>query len=214
MHLKGKGDDMSELDLFTGPDLSPVQKALALSSLEDSRAAALEKREADQREAARQERLETLQWAERRGGDPLGELQRARSAMSAYDDEVRDLAAQLEKATARRDRAQANTEYWAGRMQEVTGAVSRAVPQNDLLGPAKAALEGHREYLAASRTAWSAAQGSTPGRRPFAGVPAADAECSGATCAVCEWGRRNPAPSREADHAERRRPGRYAEISR
>jgi hypothetical protein len=107
--------------------------------------------------------------ANRQGGDVLGEISRARSALSAANDKIGDLRAQLADAEAKRDRAQGNVEFWAQRLAAVNDSVSRSVTVTggpDLLAPAKAA---HAEYVAASRAAWSAATSGTPReRRPFA----------------------------------------------
>jgi hypothetical protein len=160
--------DMSEtwLGQFSGDDMSPMEKALAFSARDDALASVQEKRQEAEREAARQDRLEALDWANRRGGNPLGEMQRARMAITAYDDEVRDLSAKLEKAQAKLTRAQGNLEYWSKRTQEVTAAVSRSVQPDDLLAPAKEALAKHFEFVQVSRSMLAAAEAGRPVRSP------------------------------------------------
>jgi chromosome segregation ATPase len=134
-----------------GPDgLSPVEQALAYSAMEDARDEAKDRREQAEREAAREDRLEALAFANRQAGDPLGELQRSRAAFAAADDECRDLAAQLAKAQARRDRAQGNVEFLAARMQEATSLASRSAA-TDLLSPAKEAMAEARQEAARQR---------------------------------------------------------------
>jgi hypothetical protein len=148
-------------------DLSAFDRVQALTARDDALAAVQEKRAEAERAEVREARLEALEFANRLGGDPVGELQRARAQVTDYDDEVRDLTVRLEKAQAKLTRAQGNMEFWSKRMGEVTGAVSRSVSPDDLLGPAKAALKEHREYVAASRAAWSAVQSGAPrARRP------------------------------------------------
>lgn len=126
------------LGAFSGGDLSPLQKATALDSMSDARELAAEKREADEREAARQDRLDAMLFSNAQNGDPLGQIQLARAAFTVADDQVRDLSAQLARAEAKRDRAQSNITFFASRAQQANQLAQRS--SNDLLAPAKEAL--------------------------------------------------------------------------
>ena len=107
--------------------------------MSDAREAAAERRERDEADAAREQRLESLMFANRQAGDPLGEIQRARAAFTDADDECRDLAAKLARAEARRDRASGNITFFAERMQQANQLAQRSASA-DLLSPAKEAL--------------------------------------------------------------------------
>jgi hypothetical protein len=80
--------------------------------------------------------------------------------------EVRDLEGQREKARGRLGRAAENLVHWSDQAEEIRAAVAQRSDPGDLLGPAKAALAGHQEYVAASRAAIAAAQAGTPRRAP------------------------------------------------
>jgi hypothetical protein len=105
-----------------------VEKALAFSAMDDVRDQAAAEREDAARQVAAGERTEALVVGNRLGGDALGNLQRARAAEEAADDECRDLAALSAKAEAKRDRARGNVEFWAQRAAEVTGQAQRSAP--------------------------------------------------------------------------------------
>jgi hypothetical protein len=165
-------------------DLSPVERALALSAADDARAGAAEQREQSERRVAAEERAEALMLANRMGDDPLGGLRRARADFDAADDVVRDLAGKLEKATARRDRALESVQFLSRRMDEITGLAQRSAPP-DMLAPAREALKAHREYVQASRAAWQAVQSGTPGRPPFARGGVAVRSEEEVTCPEC-----------------------------
>jgi hypothetical protein len=66
------------------------------------------------------------------GGDPLGELQRQRAALSGAQDEVNDLTARLERATARRDRYAGNVDFFGQRAAAFGDAAVRSAPLNEL----------------------------------------------------------------------------------
>ena len=124
---------------YAADDLSPVAKAQALEQMADAREAAAERREAGVREAAREQRLESMLFANRQAGDPLGGIQRARAAYTDADDECRELAAQLERAQAKRGRAEANVAFFAERAQQANQLATRSASA-DLLSPAREAL--------------------------------------------------------------------------
>ena len=109
-------------------DLSPLERALALSAAGDAKADAHDSRQAAKRQAAAQERVELLTLANRQGQDPIGELRRMRAVCQAADDEVRAAADRLEKGMVRRDRAQVHIQSLSRQVDEITAAVSRSVP--------------------------------------------------------------------------------------
>jgi hypothetical protein len=104
---------------------------------------------------------------DRQLGGPLAEISRAQAAAAEARDEIADLESRMAKARGKLDRAQGSVEFFAARMQAAHDSVSRMATVTggpDLLAPAK---QAHREYVQASRAAWSAAQaGVRP--RPFA----------------------------------------------
>ncbi len=162
------------LDAHTA-ELSPLQRALTLQAAEDAKSAAIERSEQTEREAQGRDRVEALRFANRQGGDVLGGLQLARAAFEAADDRCRDLTAQLEKATVKRDRALSSIQDLSRRMDEMTAAVSRSAPV-DMLALAKEAL---REAQAKRRVDAMLARSRSGARaRPFVsrGDPAARSE--------------------------------------
>jgi hypothetical protein len=169
------------------PDLSPVQRALAFSAMEDAKAEAIERREQAERDAYRQERTEALVFANRQGGDVLGGLQMARAAFGAADDQVRDLSAQLERAEARRNSAHESIQLLSRRLDEMTAAVSRSAPSpsSGVEGTLSRAQEALREAQAERRVDAMLARGRSGARaRPFArGGRAARSEQ--VTCDAC-----------------------------
>jgi len=124
---------------YAADDLSPIVKAQAFEQMSDAREAAAERREQAEREAARESRLEALQFANRTHGNPIGELQRARIAFEQADDQVRDLSVQLAKAEAKRSRAESSITFHAQRMQEASQLATRSAGA-DLLSPAREAM--------------------------------------------------------------------------
>jgi hypothetical protein len=151
------------------PSLSPVERALAFSAMEDAKAEAIERREQAERDAYRQERTEALVFANRQGGDVLGGLQMARAAFGAADDQVRDLSAQLERAEARRNSAHESIQLLSRRLDEMTAAVSRSAPppSSGVEGALSRAQEALREAQAQRRVDAMLAR-TRPGRsRPF-----------------------------------------------
>jgi hypothetical protein len=109
-------------------DLSPAERALALSAAADARTDSKDRREEAARHAAAQYRTEALTLANRAGGDVLGQLSRFRTECAEADDRVRDLADQLARATAKRDRLSECIRGAQGRLDEMTSAVSRSAP--------------------------------------------------------------------------------------
>jgi hypothetical protein len=174
--------DTGWLDQFSAGDLSPVEKALAASAIDDVRDQAAAGREDAARQVAAEERTEALVLANRVGGDPLGNLQRARAAEEAADDECRGLAAQLVKAEARRDRARGNAEFWAQRTAEVTGQAQRSAPSG-VEGALSRAQEALREETSRRKVDAMLAQrsASRPVSPPKAHGPGG--------CEVCARGR-------------------------
>jgi hypothetical protein len=132
----------------------------------DLAAAAAERAEAD----ARAEQFETRTLLNRRLGNPLGEVSRMQAVVSEAREQVQELEGQLEKARGRLSQASETLTHWSAQADEVYRASVQRSNTADLLAPAKQALAGHREYVAASRAAWSAVQAGTPRResRPFA----------------------------------------------
>jgi hypothetical protein len=161
---------MDELDFLDQrrADLSPVERALALSAAGDAKADAADRREEAARHAAAEHRTEALILANRAGGDVLGQLRRFRDEAAQADDECRDLADRLAKARERRDRLSECIRGAQGRLDEMQQAVSRSAPwtgsaQDDLLAPAKRA---NAEYVQATRAMLAKAQSGRPVRRP------------------------------------------------
>jgi hypothetical protein len=134
-------------------------------------------------EAERQERLEARVFLNRARGDPLGNLSRATSAVSAARDRVADLEAQLESARAVLSRAQSNMAEWGRAADEVL--MSPRVITEDLAAGAKRALAEAKVERMLSRAAAESA------RYPK--------ECSGPGCEVCSAGR-------EADRVRGKQP--------
>jgi hypothetical protein len=156
------------LEQFSAGDVSPLERGMAESARQDAVEAVEAERQQAEKQVAAETRAESMLLAERQLGSPLAEMSRARAAYSAADDEVADLAARLQKATARRDSAQRNLEFFASRAQQAAGLASRSAP--DAIGAAVTrAQEALREEasvrrverMLASRTA------SRAGRRPF-----------------------------------------------
>jgi len=124
---------------YAADDISPLQRGQAFEAMSDAREAAAERREQAEREANREQRLETLMFSNRQAGDPLGGIRRARAAFTDADDECRELSAQLARAEAKRDRASANVAFFAERMSQATQLASRSASA-DLLSPAREIL--------------------------------------------------------------------------
>jgi hypothetical protein len=107
---------------------SAVAAALARADAADRAEEAAERREAEEKRAAAAERMENLALQNRALGNPLGELQAARSAVAAADDEIADLQARLSRLQTRRDRAASSAEFWATRLQPASDCAQRSDP--------------------------------------------------------------------------------------
>jgi hypothetical protein len=163
-------------------DLSPLQRAMALDAAGDARADAADQREEASRQAAAEEKAELMRLAFRQGGVPAGELQRFRAAATAADDECRDLADRLAKATAKRDRAHAGIQSIQRQLDAINEAVaSRSAAPVDMLAPAKEALREVAAERVDAMLARSAAVRSVS-------LPK-DSECAGPGCEVCSAAR-------------------------
>jgi hypothetical protein len=130
------------LDQFHA-DASPLEAAMVASAREDAKEAATAEREKAERASAAEQRLEALTTAERLAGNPLASMSAARSAFAEADDEVRELQTRLEKAQARRSRAEDNLKFFAERADLAAGMAQRSAPTvtggRDLLEPARRA---------------------------------------------------------------------------
>jgi hypothetical protein len=131
-------------------DLSPLQRALTLSAAADAKADAADQRGVLARQAAADERVELLTLANRQG-DPIGQLSRFRAECAAADDECRDLADRLAKATAKRDRLDECIRGLAGQVDEITALLQRAEPLSGVEGAVSRAQEALREVQAERR---------------------------------------------------------------
>lgn len=178
---------------------------------------------------ARAEQRETQMMLNRQLGDPLGNVSRCQAAVAECRDEVADLENRLETARGRLSRATDSLTHWAGAADELHRASVRRSDTADLLGPAKAALAGHQQYVAASRAAREAVQAGTPRRapRPFRGDVAVRSHLE---CIYCQRENVDPETSAllhldpqhdvpittaaQAEQAERRGHRNHAEISR
>jgi hypothetical protein len=132
------------------------------------------------RDAAAAERREALEFANHQAGDPLGQMSLARSRFAEYDDLCRDLADQLRRAEAKRDRARSNLEFFAARAAETRELVSRSAPADPVTATVQRAREAHREF---GRTTRAALSDAALGRRPKGGGYAVRSEP--VTCPEC-----------------------------
>jgi hypothetical protein len=162
---------------------SPAERSVRLARLADER---------DDREAERTEAERTAALAERHEVMQLAAMQAgmaARSTNDIFTDAMRQGDEDTEYAEAqrtiaridkRRETRQRNAVEQAQRMTEITGLASRSVTVTggeDLLAGAKRVLQGHREYISATRAKMAEAAAGTPRqRRPFAGGDAIRSE--------------------------------------
>jgi hypothetical protein len=148
------------------PDLDELAEAVAAKAAADARA----------------EQREQLLAANRSSGDPIGMVSRCQAQLAEERDRVRECEARLEEARGRLSRAAGNLEHWTAAAEEVRTAVAQRSDTNDLIGPAKAMLAGHQEFVSATRAAVAALGSGAPRqRRPFGGV----ARRSEVTCHEC-----------------------------
>jgi hypothetical protein len=168
---------------FAADDLSPLEQAQVAERRADQLEARQEERAQAERQAQREDYLEAMTFGERKAGNPLAELSRARQVLTAADDEYRDAEAVFRKAEAKRARAQENVEFFARRAAQVQEAVSRSAPAGDPLDQAQRAA--HRAFVDATRSQMrDAALGRAPkARRPFASGLAVRSEP--VTCPQC-----------------------------
>jgi hypothetical protein len=148
-----------------------LQRALALAAVDDARADAADQRDQLERRAEAERRAEVLAWGNRQLGNPMGELSRFRGEYVAADDEVRDLAGRLERATKKRDRIGEAIRSRAQQLDEITASISRPAPVVDPANPFAIGLaRAHHEFAEATRARWieaEAARALAP--RPKAG---------------------------------------------
>jgi hypothetical protein len=155
----------SWLDQFSGstePDQSPLELARIHQAREDAAAEKREAREAVERQAAVEEKREALEFGNRVGGDPAGQLQLHRAAFERYDDECRDLEAKLDRVRKKRDRAQSNVEFFARRMQDATNLAQRSSPAG--LGDLAERVDEQRHQAATRARVDAMLAGARPGR--------------------------------------------------
>ena len=150
--------------------LTGFERVRALTSRDDTIADAADAQATAAEKAAAAEKAESLILANYQAGDPLGQLRRFRVECAAADDRVRDLADQLAKETAKRDRISEAIRGLTAQVDEIHRSIAvRSAPPVDMLAPARQALAEHVEYVARSRQVWQAAQNGTSGpARPFA----------------------------------------------
>jgi hypothetical protein len=202
-------DEYELIESFKPAPATTVAEVLArvasVPDRADIAAAAAERAEADARADAR----ETRMMLNRRLGNPLGEVSRMQAVVSEIRDRVQAMETELEKERGRLSRASETLAHWSEQADEVYRAsVQRSAP-DDLLGPAKAILAGHQEYVAASRAAIAAVQAGTPRqRRPFGG----EVRRSEFTCAGCKAEGIDPDTSFLLHSDPDRHPGLDAEI--
>lgn len=165
-----------------------LQRRLATPDIDELAEAAAERAAAN----ARAEEREQLLAANQSAGDPISMVSRAHAQLAEERDRVRECEAALETARGRLSRAAGNLEHWTAAAEEVRTAVPRRSDTSDLLGPAKAMLAGHQQYVAASRAAVAAMTAGTPrpARRPFGGVARRSeppVECGECIAAGASW---------------------------
>jgi len=134
-------------------DSSPLQRSWALSAMRESKDAADASRDEAEKVAAAESRREALEFANIQAGNPLGELSRARAALSDADDLRRDALDQLRKADRAVARAQSNIEFWSARLEPVTQVAQRSrVPSDPVEAAQWHAHEVFRARTSALRT--------------------------------------------------------------
>jgi hypothetical protein len=199
-------------------------RALVAPDRDEIVQAAAERAAAD----ARAEQRETQMMLNARAGNPLGQVSRYQAVVAECRDRVTDLENQLETERSRLRRATETLAHWSEAAEEVTATARRSAPA-DLLTPAK---QAHAEFAAATRAAFAAVQSGTsrPAPRPFRGGVAVRShlECvyclrenvDAETSALLHLDPQHNVPittaaqAEQAEHAERRGHGSYAEVSR
>src|SRR5215831_18585541 len=84
--------------------LSPFEAAQVYAARDDARSAVEEQRKQVDREAAAEQRLESMLLSERAMGQPMAEVSRGRQDLAEADEECAELRERLRKAEAKRDR--------------------------------------------------------------------------------------------------------------
>ena len=99
--------------------------------------------------------------------------------MAELQDEALDLTTRLDAVNGKIHREASNLVYLNDRADEIRQDVARSSDTGDLLAPAKAALEGHQQYVAASRAAIAAVTAGTPrqARPPFGDAVRSETRC-------------------------------------
>jgi hypothetical protein len=159
-----------------GDDLSPLERASALTAMRDRKDQLEAERDQADKAAAAAERREALEFHNAQAGDPLGHLSLARARFTEHDDRCRDLRDQLRKAEAKRDRSRGEIEWWARQLEPVEQAAQRSrVPSDPVEAAVYRAHEAFRDTTRAMRT------GTRP--RPFGRGVIARSEV---TCEHCK----------------------------
>jgi hypothetical protein len=160
---------------FAADDLSPLDRASALTAMRDRKDELDAERSQAEKDAAAATRREELLFLNHQAGDPLGNLSLARSRFSEHDDRCRDLQDQLRKAEAKRDRSRAEIEWWAGQLAPIEQAAQRSRVPSD---PVEAAqYHAHRAFKETTRAMRAEAR-SRPFGRGYA-VRGEPPECEG-----------------------------------
>jgi hypothetical protein len=197
---KGGGMDTSTwLGEFAADDLSPLERSMALAAMRDRKDDLDAEREQADKDAAAGERREALMLANHQAGDPLGQMSLARARFAEYDDRCRDLADQLRRAEAKRDRAAESVEFFARRAQEARDMVSRSAPADPAAAAVQRAREVHREFARNTRAALSEA---VTGRRPKGGRGGFAVRNEPVTCKACIAVGASPWESWEIHHSD------------
>jgi hypothetical protein len=176
---------MAFLSGFVADDVSPLEALQVSAGRQDAAEARQEAHAQAERAAQAQDRADALAFAEKQHGNPLAELSRARNALMAADDDLRDKEAAFRKAEARSRRARENVEFFAQRAAQVQEAIQRSQgPSGDPIEQAQ--RRAHAAFVEATRHQMrEAALGREPkARRPFASGLAVRHEAT-VTCQEC-----------------------------
>ena len=189
--------------------MSPLERAVALSAMQDARAAAVDAREEAERQVAREERQEALQWADRGNGGALGETSRARQVLANADDECADLADRLAKAEPKRDRARSGLDFWVQRQAQAFDAVQRSAPSVDGIEGALSRVQEAARQLQAERRVdeMLARAASRPAARSASSPKVREADCE--ICSAARAADRKAPPYSEFDGPSITRGGGY-----
>lgn len=178
--------------------LSPFEAAQVHAARDDARAAVEDQRKQVDREAAAEQRLESILLTERAMGQPMAEAARGRQDLAEADEECAELAERLRKAEAKRDRVRSNLEFWANRAQQATVMAARSDAASGVEGAvirarsvlAAAAEDQRRDVLARARAQVAARRPAAPSRPRVsvrsASLPKAPAQPCGCGVPGCD----------------------------